>query len=102
MVNGWKKKGKFLYEHDITNSWLGIKKRRYTSSENAQIDDFDRYNNKWKKDVNLWILSVKTHNGDVEYGANAKTQADIFKKATSYMRKYPSKTYQSNVKRGYV
>ena len=59
MVNGWKKKGKFLYEHDITNSWLGIKKRRYTSSENAQIDDFDRYDNKWKKDVNLWFFKKR-------------------------------------------
>ena len=93
MVNGWKKKGKYLYENSITKWWIGIKKRKIT-----QLDDFDRLNGKWIKNSNLWNLKVKRPNGDIEYGVTANTQADIFKKAISYMRKYPSKTYQFNVK----
>lgn len=84
MVNGWKKKGKYLYEHSITKWWIGIKKK--------QIDYYKEG----------WVLTVKRPNGDIEYGVTARTQTDIFKKATSYMRKHPSKAYQSNIKRGYA
>ena len=88
-----RKKENIFYEHSITKWWIGIKKRKIT-----QLDDFDRLNGKWIKNSNLWNLKVKRPNGDIEYGVTANTQADIFKKAISYMRKYPSKTYQFNVK----
>lgn len=78
MVNKWIKKGKFLYEHKITKSWIGIKKQ-----------DIDYY----KKG---WVAKVKRPNGDIESGMSAKTQKEILKKVKEYMREHPSKAYQYN------
>ena len=90
-MNGWSKKGKFIYEHKITAWWIGIRKRQVT-----QLDDFKRLNGKWIKDSNLWNFQVKDSNGDIEFSKSANTQKEIFKLASDYMRFYPSKIYQHN------
>lgn len=96
MANGWEKKGKYLYEHSITKSWLGIKKRKYIKSPITQIDDFDRFNNKWIKGTRIWSLIVKDSRGDIEFADSTITQSEIFKKAIAYMKTYPSKIVQHN------
>jgi len=84
MVNGWNKKGKFIFEHKITKWWIGIKKK--------PIDYYKEG----------WVLTVRRPNGDIEYGATAKTRIEIYRIANSYMQKHPSKAYQHNFEMGYI